>query len=1144
MPSGTLHCLSEDPSRFLTQAFLKVINSWYSISMSKATFEERYEKLNKEQKKAVDTIDGPVLVVAGPGSGKTEILSLRVANILRKTDIPAGGILCLTFTDSAAVNMRERLSGLIGTDAYRVSIHTFHSFGVSIINRFPEFFFGSSEFNPADTVTQIETLSEIFKELSHDNPLKSEHPEKGYVFLNSVLSAISNLKRAGLTPEEFEKIINHNEEVLELVNPLIDKVFTERLSKDDIPTIKKLSEDISKVKVSKFPVSHLKSLSESVSHSLKLAVLDAEEQGKTTPLSAWKTKWTESNDRGQRVLKETERLPRMKALVGVYSSYRKSLFNKGYYDFDDMLLETIGAIESQSSLELTLQEEFQYILVDEFQDTNDAQMRLLRLLTSADVHEGRPNIMAVGDDDQAIYKFQGAEVANIMQFKDMFRDPTVVTLSKNYRSTQDILDIAQKVVSQGSHSLRNLMPEIEKNLKAGNLSLPETQFLYKNFQTELHQFQYIAKEVKKQIKSGIDPKEIALISRTHSTLQGMVPYLRAAGIPVEYDKQQNVLDLGYIRELLSVVRFVDSVARKDMEEADHLLPEILSYSWWGIPRKAIWDISVTSRKENKSWLEVMQDSSHEKIKKVSDFLISLGVTAQSEPLERIMDLIIGSVTLELPDSGDDDREEDTLDIVKLGSFESPFRQYYFGNKVTEHKGEYISFLSGLRVFIQTLREYKQGKVLKVSDLVELLNVYEKNHMEMLDTSPFVTDTKAVRLLTSHKAKGLEFEVVFVLSATDDIWTSGSRGDNLPFPSNLQVKPSSDNKDDVLRLFYVALTRAKHTLYITAYEQNAKGKQVLPVEFLGHLTPEVDTKKVSGKVDTEVHPLESVYSRLSLPPYESSEKAMLEKLVEDYQMSVTHLNNFLDVSKGGPKIFLEQNLLRFPQAKNISNVYGTAMHATLQYIYTYLRREGEVPKVERALEVLEKQVIAGRLSDTDTRIQIERGEKALKLYYKLKSDRFNPEYKIETDFKHEGVVVGSARLTGKIDKMVVDGSEIEVYDFKTGKPKASWNERDLFNSTSSYNYKRQLIFYKLLVEGSKNFSSYKVNTGVLEFLEPQKGELLELPLNMDKDEVTKVSKLAEIVYKKIVSLDFPDTTKYSKDLLGTLNFEDDLLGGKV
>ncbi len=1108
-------------------------------------FEDRYKNLNPEQKKAVDTINGPLLVIAGPGSGKTEILSLRVAEILRKTDVPAGAILCLTFTDSASVNMRERLSGLIGVDAYRVQIHTFHSFGVTIINRFPEYFFGSSEFNPADTVTQIETLSEIFKDLPYDNPLKSEHPEKGFVFLDSTLKAISHLKRAGLTPEEFEKIISHNASVLKQVNPLLDEVFTERLSKADISKVRKLADEIKKEKYKPFPVPHMKSLAQSIAHSLLEAVRDAEEADKTAPLSAWKSKWTESDDNGLRVLKETERQEKMLALSEVYKKYRESLYTKGYYDFDDMLLETISAIERKPSLQLTLQEEFQYILVDEFQDTNDAQMRLLRLLTSADVHEGRPNIMAVGDDDQAIYKFQGAEIANIMQFKEMFRDPVIVTLSKNYRSTQEILDLAHGVISQGTHSLRNLMPEIEKSLKAGNVKLPQSEIIYKHFHTDLHQYQYIAEEVKKRISGGVRPKEIAIISRTHKTLQGVVPFLRIQNIPVEYDKQQNVLELPYIRELLTIARFVDSVARKDKVEADELLPEILSFSWWNIDRKTIWEISVEARGKSCTWLECMQTHGDKKINEISDFLISLGIASQSEPLERILDLMIGSKTVDLPDSEDDDRNEDTIDILSINGFESPFREYYFGKKITEHKGEYISFLSGLRVFIQTLREYKQGSVLKIHDLVDLLAVYEKNNMEMLDTSPFMTDTDAVRLLTTHKAKGLEFAVVFVLSATDDVWTAGSRGDNLPFPKNLQIKPGGDTKDDMLRLFYVALTRAKHTLYITGYTQNAKGKTVLPIEFLSNVTPEEGL--VVGDVllqNSLVNPLEQIYGTLSLPPYKTNEIAMLNKLVLDYQMSVTHLNNFLDVSKGGPKIFLEQNLLRFPQAKNTSNVYGTAMHAVMQYIYTYLRREGEVPPILRALEVLRKQVITGRLNPTETEIQVSRGEKSLRLYYKLRSDRFNPEYKIETDFKHQGVLVGDARITGKIDKMVINGNEIEVFDFKTGKPKASWEETESASSTQLYGYRRQLLFYKMLVEGSKEFGNYTVKTGTLEFLEPSKDTLIDLSLEINNEEIQRLKRLTEIVYKKIIALDFPDVTEYPKDLGGTLAFEEDLLEGKI
>ena len=132
--------------------------------------------------------------------------------------------------------MRQRLAGLIGTDAYRAQIHTFHSFGSSIIGRFPEYFWNSAEFNPSDSITQMEVLSGIFRALPHDNPLRSEHPQQGFVFLSSVLSAISNLKRAGLLPEEFEKVVEHNATALRELNRLVADVFGERLSKKDFGT--------------------------------------------------------------------------------------------------------------------------------------------------------------------------------------------------------------------------------------------------------------------------------------------------------------------------------------------------------------------------------------------------------------------------------------------------------------------------------------------------------------------------------------------------------------------------------------------------------------------------------------------------------------------------------------------------------------------------------------------------------------------------------------------------------------------------------------------------------------------------------------------------------------------------------------------
>ncbi|NJS40916.1 UvrD-helicase domain-containing protein [Candidatus Gracilibacteria bacterium] len=158
-------------------------------------FIKRYNNLNPEQKKAVDTIDGPVMVVAGPGMGKTELLSLRVANILKQTDTPPESILCLTFTDSAAQNMLERLKSLIGKEAYNIAIHTFHSFATEIINHNPEFFFDGAKFQPADDLQQIKILSKIIDNLLPSSPLSIPNKDFKHNHIRNIKQAISNIKK-------------------------------------------------------------------------------------------------------------------------------------------------------------------------------------------------------------------------------------------------------------------------------------------------------------------------------------------------------------------------------------------------------------------------------------------------------------------------------------------------------------------------------------------------------------------------------------------------------------------------------------------------------------------------------------------------------------------------------------------------------------------------------------------------------------------------------------------------------------------------------------------------------------------------------------------------------------------------------------
>ncbi len=1126
-------------------------------------FEERYKKLNKEQKKAVDMIEGPALVVAGPGSGKTELLSLRVANILKKTDVYPSNILCLTFTESAAINMRERLAELIGQDAYRVSIHTFHNFGVEIINRHPEFFYNGAVFSPADELAQIEILEEIFDDFPFSNPLKKEHPEQGYTYLRDAKNAIGSLKKAGLIAEEFLCILDRNKKFFEFVKEDINKIFSERLSKKQFFILEEFIKKINLYTEDKFLLPHIKPMHIVFSSSFEKALSDSENSGKIMPLAKWKSLWTKKDENGSRILRDAMYGEKMYALCEVYKKYQEALYKRGYFDFDDMLLNTIHEISRNEALRFELQEQYQYMLVDEFQDTNDAQMRMLHLLTDSKVSEGMPNIMAVGDDDQAIFKFQGAEISNILDFKNKFKDPAFITLKNNYRSTQDILDIARHIIKKGEERLENLIPEIKKDLVAANESIGKGNIVCKTFSTRAHEYNWISGEIKKIIESGTIPNNIAIITRNHKELEAIAPFLNKQNIPIRYERQQNVLRQIHINQLIQMARFVVAVSKRNLEDADSFLPTILSYPFWNINRKSIWDLSIKAYKERKFWIDCMLASSDEKIKSIAEFFLEVSGKSNYEPLEYILNDFIGAYIALSAESEDDDLSE--LEKSEKPKFASPFKEYYFSKqKFEENCDEYLRFLSSLRVFIQALREYKSGQLTMLSDLVDFVDMHEKNNINLTDTSPYVNSSSAVQLLTTHKAKGLEFDTVFVLSCQNEIWTGKGRGNILPFPKNFPIASAGDNLDDQLRLFYVAITRSKHNLYLTSYETNDLGKESARLRFLEvsneddkqnaisdeNILKLIRSKKVeSGKEGIKIETnkiLSIMLEPHQNPPFAEDERKSLIPLVENYQMSVTHLSNYLDVIYGGPQKFLEHNLLRFPGPKIASSAYGTAMHSAIQMAYLELKKINKLPNLEKILSWFELGLLKERLSKVDFVNYLERGRSALTIFYEKKKDAFDPSHEVEIDFRNKGVIIGEAHITGKIDKIIkVGANEIVVHDYKTGSPISSWGASALNEKRNLYKYKRQILFYKLLVENSRDYKSkYVVNRGVLEFMEPKNRQIIDLSMDIDEADAARLRKLIEIVYKKIKDLDFPNIGSYSKDIKGIVQFEEDLINGKI
>jgi DNA helicase-2/ATP-dependent DNA helicase PcrA len=1098
-------------------------------------FDTRYKTLNTAQKHAVDTTDGPVIVVAGPGSGKTELLALRVGNILKQGTARASNILLLTFTETAARNMRARLETLIGSDAYRVAIYTFHSFCTDIIGRYPEYFFNATHFRPASDLIQSEILETIFERLPHKHVLSSFHPERGYAYLKESQGRIKDIKKGGLTPIRWKELLTENTQSYAALHTILVKHLPERIGKDSVSAFDKMATEMNATG---------SNLGYMYSQSIKRALAEVDETEKTTPLSVWKTEFTGKDDNGDRVFKDFLALTKLFALGDVYEMYQEALHKEGYFDYEDMILQVVGALEKNVTLRTELEELYHYIMVDEFQDTNNAQLSLVKAISSNEVHEGHPNVCVVGDDDQAIYKFQGAEISNILSFRTLYKDVEVIVLTENYRSTQRVLDFARAIVVQGVHRLES--KEIRKDLQAKNIKLEKGTIHTHSFTTAEEEYVYIAGEVARLVQDGVDPKEIALIAREHKQLKSLLPYLDRLHVPYSYEREENVFDEPHVKELITLCDLLSSVGGHVFEK-DYLLPEILAFPFWGIDRVAIWRIAEDAKSNHSSWLDAMYRSPDAKIQTIAAFLIEVGIASQTTPLEIILDTLIGSKeSLLVQESEEDDDQTETPYKLKLQtSYTSPYKEYYFSKEILANKkSAYIHFLSSLGEFIKALREYREYEILKAGDVMKFVQLYKDYNIALVNKTPFAHNENSVSLLTSHGAKGLEFAYVFVVSVNDDIWAGGKKGNKLSFPINIPLGSAEDTEDDFIRLFYVALTRARHTLYITHHKS--------PLRFLQTSNlPETDASTIV--IDTPellAHGLQVYHT----PPFAHDEKALLQKAIEGYMLSPTHLNNFLDLTKGGPMKFLEQNLLRFPQAKTASSVYGTAIHKALEDAHVITRKEGTVPKLETLIASFTKELKRGRLQDFEEEKLQTRGEKIITQYYDLKKSEIKREHIVELNFAKQSVLVDGALLTGKIDKIIEnDNKEWEVIDLKTGKGFSDWKEKGLttYDKLKLHHYRYQLIMYKILAEHSRDHSNHKVTTGVLEFVEElskNEKDIQTLTLALDdKDadhEVSRLKKLIVAVYTKITTLDFPDTGDYEETLEGIKEFEEDLIAGII
>jgi DNA helicase II / ATP-dependent DNA helicase PcrA len=1099
------------------------------------SYKKAFAGLNDEQRAAVKQIDGPVLVIAGPGTGKTQLIGTRVGYILQNTDTLADAILLLTFTEAGVQAMRERLSRLIGKPAYDVQLNTYHAFGGEIFRQYPDYFEGA-QLSLVEELGADALLRGIIAKLPYSNPLKFADN-----YINDIKSFISDSKRALLNPDNIDAIAANNLKIIKQLNrsgrAIMDQITI--VSKKSLPQFEQLLSLITAAQPGEMLPDSVVNLSAYAGRELTEALQHFQDTQKTSRLAEWKRRWLAKDEDGRFIIDGQRINERLAAAAGIYRKYQQALRDRHLYDYDDMILRAIEALETNKELKYSLAERYSYIMLDEFQDTNPAQFKLVQLLTDHPVNEGRPNVLAVGDDDQAIYAFQGAEHANMATFAKVYKDVKVISLKQNYRAHQELLDVGRNIAGQITNRLHHNFENVTKELEAANHELPEpAQISARQFKSDAAQYEWVAAEIKRLVDKGVSPAEIAVLAPKHRFLVPLLPYMGRQGLPIRYERRENVLDEPLVHQLERMSQLVLALADGDETTANSIWPEVLSYDFWEFPTEKIWNINWQARESHEPWTaQMLNDDKHGYI---ADFFLKLAALLPVTSLEQQLDALIGI--------------EQTTEELKLPQ-RSPLYDFYFSKSARETGAEeFTKLISDLNVLRSKLNDWRRGdeQPAGLRAIVEFAQGHRAAGIKILNTSPYHETADAVNLLTAYGAKGREFQAVFIIAALDEVWGSASRnqGYRLSLPANLKyIRYQGASEDERLRLLYVAATRARTRLYLTSYNQDLAGKKYVPLKYMdiedgdngtiSRILPPKYQKIIIDEAESiGVANATDYWQARHLPPLSITLAEALVPRLQSYKLNPTDLIKFTDIVNNGPESFFMSCFLRFPSAPSLGAAYGTAIHNTLRFIGRILIDENSLPDEARVIEIFGAQLGRVDLPPDELENLLERGRRSLHQWLAQRADSLQRGDFYEYNFSSEGSNAGAARLSGVVDRMVIDEKtrSITVVDYKVGQSYERWQSSVI----KLHNFRKQLLMYKLLIESSARFRSYKVTKGIIEFVEPdEQGRIRRLELEYDEDELRQLIKLIGGVWARIQSLDLPPTDQYPPTIAGIKKFEADL-----
>ncbi len=1024
-----------------------------------AGFRAELKRLNPRQRAAVEATEGPVMVLAGPGTGKTHLLAARIGNILLKTDAGAQNILCLTFTDAGVKAMRERLLRFIGPEAHRVSIYTFHSFCSQVIQNNLHYF-GKPGLEPLSELDRVRIIRGLLEGLEQTDPLRLGYHET-FHYEDHLQDLFAQIKAENWTEDDLEQRITTYVDGLETHPDFIYK-------------------------------------------------------------RKYKHKQAGDPKEGD-IAEERLRMEKLASAVALFPRYQEALRQQRRYDYGDMIGWVLRAFHDHPSLLRSYQERYRYLLVDEFQDTNGSQDRIIRHLTD---YWENPNVFIVGDDDQAIYEFQGARLNAMVDFHNRHKDDlTVVTLTDNYRSTQPILDGADALITRNTLRIGDRLPDrnIDKKLTsnhsafpapspperaggedisadAGAVAAPSLSYLF--FTDHRQETGYLVGQLQHWHGAGVPWSEMAVIYAKHSQAQLLRHLLERAGIPYRSKRRPNVLDGRPVRQLRELLRYVHAEQERP-GTGEYLLFRVLHFRCFGLlPHDlSLLNLGRLASVDRKGylpgWREYLQQSvaypqgveRPGEIRRVADWLEEAIGLIGSLPLAEYIEWVLNGSGLLAAVLRDANRAE-----------------------LLQHVATFTDFV---------LREIARRPRLTLTDLLDTLVQMDGNWIE-LPLRSHLDQADAVLLVTAHSAKGLEFEKVWMLDCSERAWGAGGGRSSSRFklPDTLTYAGTEDEEEARRRLFFVALTRARSEVVLSCAELSQQDKLQQPVSFVDELIAGGGVTVRAANVDAATL---SELAHLQLQPkdparFPALERSAIANLLVDFRLSVSALYAYLDC----PLRFYYEKLLRVPDRERERTVYGSALHEALQDYFLRMKRDPAriFPSREELIYHFELALAKrrGLLTASGYANRLERGRRELGTYF----DRYRTSWveDVEIEYLIRNAEVDGIPLTGIIDR--VDGiseAYVRLVDYKTSSGGSGKLRRPTEKNPHGGDYWRQLTFYKLLYDNRPG-NLRRVREGRISYLltNPD-GEQGEEILELGQRDTTALREILRTTWEAIQDQEF-------------------------